>query len=242
MLTVRLIAHTPDPEKVVAAAAKLCYSKADIDTIMDGLTDEKVTKFLNSLVERGHMSPFEHASFTFGIEDVSRSFLAQISRHRIASFSVQSQRYVHDNFGAVIPEAIKENVECNDIYKQTIESLYNIYDGLTETLQNQYISDGMDAKAEEVVPKFFGTEEQRKRWLKIKYIKSPLFIRPFINFFIRYILKGGFLDGKEGFVWHILQGFWYRMLVDAKIFEIKKKFNSNPEAIKEFLKDYLACS
>lgn len=75
--------------------------------------------------------------------------LAQASRHRIASFSVQSQRYVHDNFGAVVPEAIKENAGCNEIYKQTIESLYNIYDGLTETLQTQYISDGMDAKAAE---------------------------------------------------------------------------------------------
>lgn len=64
----------------------------------------------------------------------------------------------------------------------------------------------------------FGTEEQRKRWLKIKYIKSPLFVRPFINFTLKYILKGEFLDGKEGFIWHILQGFWYRMLVDAKIF------------------------
>lgn len=148
-MKVKLLAYTPNPEKVVAAAAKLCYSKADIETIMDGLTDEKVTKFLNSLAERGHMSPFEHASFTFGIEDVSRCFLAQMSRHRIASFSVQSQRYVHDNFGAVVPESIKENAGCNDIYKQTIEALYNIYDGLTETLQNQYISDGMDAKAAE---------------------------------------------------------------------------------------------
>lgn len=96
---------------------------------------------------------------------------------------------------------------------------------------------GLDAKAQEVVPKFFGTEEQRKRWLKIKYIKSPLFIRPFINFFLRYILKRGFLDGKEGFVWHILQGFWYRMLVDAKIFEIKKQFKYDHIALKEYLRN-----
>lgn len=96
---------------------------------------------------------------------------------------------------------------------------------------------GLDAKSQEVVPKFFGTEEQRKRWLKIKYIKTPLFVRPFINFFLRYILKGGFLDGKEGFLWHILQGFWYRMLVDAKIYEIKKKYNFNEEKIKVFLKE-----
>lgn len=96
---------------------------------------------------------------------------------------------------------------------------------------------GLDAKAQEVVPKFFGTEEQRKRWLKMKYVKFPLFIRPFINFFLRYILKAGFLDGKEGFIWHILQGFWYRMLVDAKIFELKKKFGFDDAKIKEYLKE-----
>lgn len=96
---------------------------------------------------------------------------------------------------------------------------------------------GLDAKAQEVVPKFWGTEEQRKRWLKLKYIKAPLFVRPFINFFLRYILKGGFRDGKEGFIWHILQGFWYRMLVDAKIFEMKKHFNFDTEKIKKYLID-----
>lgn len=96
---------------------------------------------------------------------------------------------------------------------------------------------GLDAKAQEVVPKFFGTEEQRKRWLKMKYVKFPLFIRPFINFFLRYILKAGFLDGNEGFIWHILQGFWYRMLVDAKIFELKKKFGFDDAKIKEYLKE-----
>ena len=96
---------------------------------------------------------------------------------------------------------------------------------------------GLDAKAQEVVPKFFGTEEQRKRWLKMKYVKFPLFIRPFINFFLRYILKAGFPDGKEGFIWHILQGFWYRMLVDAKIFELKKKFGFDDAKIKEYLKE-----
>ena len=95
----------------------------------------------------------------------------------------------------------------------------------------------MDAKAQEVVPKLFGMEEQRKRWLKIKYIKSPLFIRPFVNFTIRYILKGGFLDGKEGFIWHILQGFWYRMLVDAKVYELKKQCGWNEEMIKTYLKE-----
>lgn len=95
----------------------------------------------------------------------------------------------------------------------------------------------LDAKGQEVVPNFWGTEEQRKRWLKLKYVKFPLFIRPFVNFFIRYILKRGFLDGKEGFLWHILQGFWYRMLVDAKVFEIKKSFGFDNEKVKAYIKE-----
>ena len=105
---------------------------------------------------------------------------------------------------------------------------------MADMLMTEY---AMDAKAREVVPKLFGTEEQRKRWLKIKYIKSPLFIRPFVNFTVRYILKGGFLDGKEGFIWHILQGFWYRMLVDAKVYELKKQCGWNEEMIKAYLKE-----
>lgn len=94
---------------------------------------------------------------------------------------------------------------------------------------------GLDTSEGEVKPFFWGTDAERKRWLKQKYIKAPLFVRPFINFFIRYILKGGFLDGKEGFVWHILQGFWYRMLVDSIILEIKKRFNFDECRIKDFL-------
>ena len=91
-----------------------------------------------------------------------------------------------------------------------------------------------------VEPKFLGTHTERKRWLKMKYAKTPLFVRPFVNFFIRYILKAGFLDGKRGFIWHFMQGYWYRMLVDCKIFELKRKFGHNEERIKEFLiKNYL---
>ena len=94
---------------------------------------------------------------------------------------------------------------------------------------------GMNNQGEEVASKFFGTDAERKRWLKMKYVRAPLFLRPFINFFIRYILKAGFLDGKQGFIWHFLQGFWYRFLVDAKIYEIKKQFDFDDERIKQYL-------
>ena len=79
-----------------------------ITDLLDGLTEEKTAKFLTMLSDLGHASPIEHASFTFGIEGVSRTLLAQITRHRIASFSVQSQRYVRlDDFRYVVPPEIE---------------------------------------------------------------------------------------------------------------------------------------
>ena len=109
-MLVELIAHTNDPERTIAAAAKLCYSDAHIDTLLEGLTPEKTAAFLQKLSDVGHASPIEHASFTFGIEGVSRTFLAQVTRHRIGSFSVQSQRYVRlEDFRYVIPPEIGTN-------------------------------------------------------------------------------------------------------------------------------------
>lgn len=70
---VKLISHTPDPEKIIATAAKLCYSSSDVDSLMEGLTDEKVKSFLELLFDLGHESPIEHATFTFAIEGISRA-------------------------------------------------------------------------------------------------------------------------------------------------------------------------
>ena len=91
MPQVTLLTHTPAPERTIAAAARLCYSPASIADLLDNLSDEKASGFVGMLAEIGHESPIEHVSFTFGIEGVSRSLLAQITRHRIASYSVQSQ-------------------------------------------------------------------------------------------------------------------------------------------------------
>lgn len=95
---------------------------------------------------------------------------------------------------------------------------------------------GMDDEANEITPRFFGSGPERKRWLKLKYVKSPLFVRPFLNFCLRYILKGGFLDGRQGLLWHFLQGFWYRFLVDAKIWEVKRRFGNDKEKIMEWIR------
>lgn len=137
MLKVSLIAHTPEPEKVVAAAAKLCYSNAHIDDLLDGLTPEKSADFVRMLARMGHESPTEHASFTFAIEGVSRSLLAQITRHRIASFSVQSQRYVDMSAAdMVVPPAIAQDGEASEAFSQAIKSAKYAYDHLHHVLED----------------------------------------------------------------------------------------------------------
>lgn len=80
-----------------------------------------------------------------------------------------------------------------------------------------------------------GTNAAKTRARKLKYVKLPFFWRAFAFFVYRYFFRLGFLDGKEGFLWHFLQGFWYRSLSDAKVYEIKKKFDNNPDKIKAYL-------
>ena len=152
MMTVRLIAHTPEPEKVVAAAAKLCYSDAHIETLLDGLTPEKTEAFLQRLNDVGHASPIEHASFTFGIEGVSRTFLAQVTRHRIGSFSVQSQRYVRlEDFRYVIPPEIEAIPAARAQFIASMNDDAKKYLELVQTLENAHtarlMADGLDEKA-----------------------------------------------------------------------------------------------
>lgn len=151
-MNVTLIAYTPEPEKTVAAAAKLCYSSAAIDTVLDGLTPEKTESFLTMLGELGHESPTEHASFTFGIEGVSRSLLAQITRHRIASYSVQSQRYVKENsFDYVLPPQIEAEPEAKAEFLRAMEAAQASYERiaaiLAEKRKAENLQKGMEEKA-----------------------------------------------------------------------------------------------
>ncbi|MBQ9860405.1 MAG: FAD-dependent thymidylate synthase [Clostridia bacterium] len=153
-MKVALIAHTVMPEKLVAASAKLCYSPATIDTVMEGLTEEKTASFVDMLADIGHESPIEHASFTFGIEGVSRALLAQITRHRMASYSVQSQRYVAEKmFEYVLPPEIAAIPEAAAEYKRAMEEDQAHYDRLTAILKEKHLADklaaGMEQKAAE---------------------------------------------------------------------------------------------
>lgn len=148
-MKVELITCTPDADKLVAAAAKLCYAKSDIDTLMDKLTPDKVESFLETLSDLGHESPVEHASFTFGIEGVSRALLAQITRHRIASFSVQSQRYVDKSgFGYIIPPEIAAIPEAKAEFEAAMADDAVKYDRLRKLLipecKRRFMEEGMD--------------------------------------------------------------------------------------------------
>ena len=176
MMTVRLIAHTPEPEKVVAAAAKLCYSDAHITDLLDGLTEEKTAKFLTMLSDLGHASPIEHASFTFGIEGVSRTLLAQITRHRIASFSVQSQRYVRlDDFRYVVPPEIEAIPEAKEAFLASMEEDAKRYLDLAHKLEEGHtarlMAEGMPekqarAKASKQAEARRRGQQQRQAWLE----------------------------------------------------------------------------
>ncbi|MGI6706084.1 MAG: FAD-dependent thymidylate synthase [Clostridia bacterium] len=136
-----LLRYTREPEELVAMGAKLCYSSSDISDLMKGIERKDQQAFVDKLMEYGHFSPVEHASFTFAVEGVSRSLLAQITRHRIASFSVKSQRYVSEGkedgstFNFVIPPSIRSlGDEAVAEYKEQMEQIQAWYNGWLEKL------------------------------------------------------------------------------------------------------------
>ena len=139
MLKVELISYTSEPEKLIACAAKLCYSEVGADKISEGLSDEKVSSFVNMLAEIGHESPIEHVKFTFAIEGVSRALLAQLTRHRIASYSVQSQRYVRINdFDYVLPPEIAAIDEAREAFVAAMREDVKHYENLTKILKQKH--------------------------------------------------------------------------------------------------------
>lgn len=140
-MKVKIIAYTPNPEEVVASAAKLCYSKVGVDEIQENLTEEGIEKFVSMLSAIGHHSPLEHCTFTFAVEGISRACSHQLVRHRIASFSQQSQRYVKlDKFDYIIPTAIENNEFAKDIFLNAMEQDQKAYNGIVEELMNEYIA------------------------------------------------------------------------------------------------------
>lgn len=139
-MKVKLLTHTPEPERLVAAAAKLCYASADVDTLLSGLTPENTAAFVEKLASMGHESPTEHVSFTFAIEGVSRSLLAQITRHRIASYSVQSQRYVRlEGFEHITPPEVEQCPEAHEAYQDAMQQQAQSYARIAALLKDGHI-------------------------------------------------------------------------------------------------------
>ena len=133
MIKVKLLEHTPHPERVVAMAARLCYSAAGAEELAEKMTDEQVEKLVDKIIQMGHASTMEHVSFTFGIEGVSRVLTHQLVRHRLASYSQQSQRYVaeHD-FEYILPPSIAERPEASERFKALMENIQQAYNDLIE--------------------------------------------------------------------------------------------------------------
>ncbi len=130
-MKVKLISYTKDPEKVVAAAIRQCYSPNSAEQIKEKLTEAERTKLIKMVIAGGHTSTIEHVSFTFAVEEVSRVLTHELVRHRIASYSQQSQRYINGkNFGFVIPPTIRSNEEAFKLFDYTIYNLGMVYERL----------------------------------------------------------------------------------------------------------------
>ncbi len=134
-LKVSLVRYTPEPVKTVAMAAKLCYSKVGIEDISEKMSNEDAEKFVKMLMGFSHMSPLEHISFSFAIEGVSRTLTHQLVRHRIASYSQQSQRYVDENeFDYIIPPQIEKDEEALKVFEESMSMIQSSYEKLRDVL------------------------------------------------------------------------------------------------------------
>lgn len=128
MVYVALISYTPDPERTIAAAARVSASPAGASQLMQKLTPQAVDRLLTRLVSSGHLSPFEHASFTFAIEGISRVTSHQLVRHRMASYTQQSQRYVSlKDFDYITPVTIGAKHDLKARYQEMVRAAHSLY-------------------------------------------------------------------------------------------------------------------
>lgn len=129
-MRVKIIAYTPEPEKVCALAMRLCHYQGSIEELEEKLTPSEISRLLNKAKVLQHFSIFEHASFTFYIEGISRVTTHQLVRHRIASYSQQSQRYVNLKGEYIIPDTVKKDDQRINIYKEVLEKAFSAYEEL----------------------------------------------------------------------------------------------------------------
>lgn len=133
-MQVELLNHTPDPERAIATAARLCYAPVGAAELMETMPEERVRSVLTTIMSSGHFSTLEHASYTFAIDGVSRVLTHQLVRHRLASFNQQSQRYVKfkDGFPFVTPPTIAENAEADAAFRALMDAAADTYQQLLD--------------------------------------------------------------------------------------------------------------
>jgi len=137
-MKIKLINHTKDPDRICAAAALSCYSKNSSSTLFDDMSEENIEKALLKIVGMGHLSVIEHANFTFSVQGVSRALTHQLVRHRIASYSQQSQRYVSmDKAEYVIPLSIASDSEARKEYEKLMDRIWQSYALLSEKVPKE---------------------------------------------------------------------------------------------------------
>jgi len=137
-IKVTLISHTNEPEQTITAAIRQCYSSKGGAELKKKTKQEVVRRLIKQIISSGHTSTIEHASFTFAVEGVSRALTHQLVRHRLASYSQQSQRYVEAKNGLsyIIPPKVKSHRASLELYQQQIQAIYNSY--------RQLIKQGID--------------------------------------------------------------------------------------------------
>ncbi|MCL5023209.1 MAG: FAD-dependent thymidylate synthase [Nitrospirae bacterium] len=138
-LKVILLRHTPNPEETIAMAARLCYSPSDIWSLREKIETKDQREFVEKLMKIGHMSPIEHASFTFAVEGISRACSHQLVRHRLASYSQQSQRYVSEEtgFDYIIPPTIRGDKELMTFYEKFMDEAQQAYNHIVKKLNEK---------------------------------------------------------------------------------------------------------
>ncbi len=133
-MNVELLYHTPDPERAIATAARLCYAPVGAAELMETMPPERVESVLSTIMSSGHFSTLEHASYTFAVDGVSRALTHQLVRHRIASFNQQSQRYVKftGEVAVVKPRSVAGNEQAEAVFDEAIAAAVDAYHKLLD--------------------------------------------------------------------------------------------------------------
>ena len=131
---VELLYHTPDPERAIATAARLCYAPVGAAELMETMPEERVCSVLSTVIGSGHLSTLEHASYTFAVEGVSRALTHQLVRHRIASYNQQSQRYVKysEGLSVVKPSSVSADEQASAAFDAAVDAAMEAYGRLLE--------------------------------------------------------------------------------------------------------------